>query len=584
MATAATASNDKTAATGNNNATLDAITAGVNAGVEAMRQAAQTASSQEGRASIAEAATNRAKQAQELVTNAVNSEAAQKTFADMKDMLSHAQTLGLDGQKRFRQELGGRIQEEFGEEIWSMLEAIQEVTDHFHQELKMARARYGPLTLAVALPLVHMEHDQAPPPRTTGELKDFQLMDDACHWVKFAQAAYGLYTNDVAQGDDKAKVLRALDNTAEVVMANLQPKGVQSPGHFVAVDRKRQAIVLGIRGTSNMSDAITDAVGQPVPVSDGSKTLAHKAMLASARQLLDKVQNDLESTAPGCKGYKVVVTGHSLGAGTAILCTELLRTREVKGLFPGAKLQCFAYAPPPVLGPKGAAAMEGVEVYSFVNRFDLVPRASMSNGFHLGREAMAVDGLELSIVDRLNLLGGSLAAPKEHKDKVVQAVSSERDLCAKEEHPKFQKLYIPGKVFWIEWPEFVPNPNEVEGEGPETVAPPVTKGPEQGGIKGIAPAAGAAVAKAAQGKQDAKPEMKYLPQKVHKVDTDEFQRLLIPASAGALGDHLVSNYITGLQIWRNTLEREEVEKKKNLAEAKANSKSDGDSKCCCTVQ
>mmetsp|Transcript_65298 Transcript_65298/g.156074 ORF Transcript_65298/g.156074 Transcript_65298/m.156074 type:complete len:607 (-) Transcript_65298:42-1862(-) len=575
----------------NNNVAL--VSGAITAGVEAVRQSAawQTATTEEGRASIAEAAASNLRAAQDLVSTTVNSDNANKTFNSLKEMLSQAQTIGQDGQKRFQEALHSRIQDEFGEEIWNMLEAIQEVMDHFHQELKIAKARYGNMSLAMALPLVHMEHDRRTAPTTSGELRDLALMDEACHWVKFATAAYGLYTTDVAQGDDRAKVLRALENTAEVVTANLNPKGVQSPGYFVAIDRKMKALVLGIRGTSNIADAITDAVGQAVPVTEGSKTIAHKAMLASARSTLEKAEEHLAQAASSCQGYRLVLTGHSLGAGTAIICTELLRSKKIPGLLPGAKLQCFAYAPPPVLGPKDVAAMPGVEVYSFVNRFDLVPRASMSNGFHLGREAMAVDGLELSIIDRINLIARALNAQTDHREQVIKAVEAERSKCAQEEHPKFQKLFVPGSVFWIEWPAFVPG-NVPEGDAPPTtVAPPVTASPEQtGSVKGIAPAAGGAIVQAAQAKKaikdlkDDTPPPQYLPQKVYKVDTAEFQRLLIPATADALFDHLVANYATGLQIWRNTLEREVEEEKKKRQDAEKTAQGDAGSKKCCTVQ
>jgi hypothetical protein len=46
--------------------------------------------------------------------------------------------------------------------------------------------------------------------------------------------------------------------------------------------------------------------------------------------------------------YKLIVTGHSLGAGTACLLTIRLHSQEV---LKGRTIQCFAFAPPPTFWP-----------------------------------------------------------------------------------------------------------------------------------------------------------------------------------------------------------------------------------------
>ena len=47
-------------------------------------------------------------------------------------------------------------------------------------------------------------------------------------------------------------------------------------------------------------------------------------------------------------GYRLLVTGHSLGAGTAVMATLLwLNDAELR-----SKLECVAFAPPPIFRPK----------------------------------------------------------------------------------------------------------------------------------------------------------------------------------------------------------------------------------------
>jgi hypothetical protein len=46
--------------------------------------------------------------------------------------------------------------------------------------------------------------------------------------------------------------------------------------------------------------------------------------------------------------YKLIISGHSLGAGTACLLNMQLHVNEV---FKGRTVQCFAFAPPPTFWP-----------------------------------------------------------------------------------------------------------------------------------------------------------------------------------------------------------------------------------------
>lgn len=267
------------------------------------------------------------------------------------------------------------------------------------QELKLKESKFG---ISLALPLVAMQHNTLDRPATEGLMTDAVLLEEAAYWVDFAQGAYG---QEDIKGYDKASVTVAIGEKPptqsewrqicfsgqmwrfewHIFLRKAAPcvpcpkcSGVQMPGHFVAVDRSRlqwcvrcvcrsrKQVVLGIRGTTTLSDALTDAVGEAIQVrgsdfaqnpwrwldalgswltkpcsSSPQITFLSVATKASAQAVLEKTRKTLEETlketgsddsqAPGhLGGFSLLITGHSLGAGTAILCAVLLSVRGPK--------------------------------------------------------------------------------------------------------------------------------------------------------------------------------------------------------------------------------------------------------------
>ena len=84
-------------------------------------------------------------------------------------------------------------------------------------------------------------------------------------------------------------------------------------------------------------------------------------------------------------GFSIVTTGHSLGAGVAVLLAVTLRR-----LVPGLRATVFAFATPAAVDAYLAqelARPDGpVRVTSLVNRDDVVPRASAKNLRELAHE------------------------------------------------------------------------------------------------------------------------------------------------------------------------------------------------------
>ena len=86
-----------------------------------------------------------------------------------------------------------------------------------------------------------------------------------------------------------------------------------------------------------------DLVSEDEEFLDG---FAHRGMLRGAKRIMAESLTKLQSAIDEHPGYRLVITGHSLGAGTAILITMGLLNNFWDLRF--AQLKCVALAPPPV--------------------------------------------------------------------------------------------------------------------------------------------------------------------------------------------------------------------------------------------
>merc|ERR1719422_1219407 len=147
---------------------------------------------------------------------------------------------------------------------------------------------------------------------------------------------------------------------------------------MVAVDHSTRRVVVALRGTSSAADAVTDLICEAAPVHlGGHDGMAHGGMLRAAMNLqgmlaelvvqgLARLGTDPER--------RVVICGHSLGAGVAALVAALWRNTD---RFHSSLFECFAFACPQVLDSDLALAQSN-HTTSFVVGNDLVPRLSLA--------------------------------------------------------------------------------------------------------------------------------------------------------------------------------------------------------------
>ncbi|GAA6226013.1 sn1-specific diacylglycerol lipase beta [Lates japonicus] len=284
-----------------------------------------------------------------------------------------------------------------------------------------------PSDIAAGLALLHQEHDKMElsrdpqavvthsPSSPIGEDLETEL-EKTAHCMQFAAAAYGwplyIYSNpftgpcklsgdccrshaaeyDIVGGDHLGCHFSSILQTTglqyrDFIHVSFHNQIYEIP-FYVALDHKREAVLVAVRGTLSLKDVLTDlsAECENLPIEGVSGACyAHKGICQAASYIYKKLVNDgiLNQAFSVAPEYKLVVTGHSLGAGTAAVLAVMLRNS-----FP--TLQCYAFSPPGGLLSKALADYSKDFVVSVVLGKDLVPRLSIPNMEDLKRRILKI--------------------------------------------------------------------------------------------------------------------------------------------------------------------------------------------------
>jgi len=145
-------------------------------------------------------------------------------------------------------------------------------------------------------------------------------------------------------------------------------------GHYIAVHHQKKEVVISIKGTSTLSDVLTDIIGKAIPHSmEGEKEIrCHEGMYTASQVLLEDTMHLIENFFLP-RGYKLFICGHSLGAGVSCLLGMF-----IKNHLPDLDLQVYAFATPACCSYDASLNCQDY-ITSIINNNDCVPRLSLMN-------------------------------------------------------------------------------------------------------------------------------------------------------------------------------------------------------------
>jgi len=233
-----------------------------------------------------------------------------------------------------------------------------------------------------------------------------------------------------------------LDDSTVILYADFEGDICRTP-YAICVDLEKKAVIVSIRGTISLKDCLTDGIAKPVPfewpgqpnntarrVHQGfyeaalvirnelMKSKVLHALLKDkdvrpssmdttwlkkhATKLLEVVDEErFRDLASQTQGFKLVVVGHSLGAGVASVLTVLLHNKF-------NNIQGIAYSCPGAVFNKDLAQCAALQrlVTAVVLGDDMIPRLSLRSVERLRNRV--IKSLEECDIHKVDILEASL--------------------------------------------------------------------------------------------------------------------------------------------------------------------------------
>lgn len=302
-----------------------------------------------------------------------------------------------------------------------------------------------------------------------------ELLEGADEMFELADLAY----NEHESGEDIKVVLKGMGY--DLIKHDTTTPVPGYLGHYIAISndgsseedntssslekkekRKEKIAIIGCKGTSTFEDFLTDMCANSVEYTlehpfyeGGSNTIrCHEGVYISSQRLvadlLPLVKNLLIPS-----GYKIVIVGHSLGAGCAAIVSLLLRA-SIPSLQDSDKLKVWAFASPPVLDLDSSRGCSSF-VTTVVNNCDVIPRANIGPFVVTVRLLRAVNKRlkerNLGVTDLL-LKDWMKKSHEDLKEEemlmsVEEIVSTIADAIARGDDHDPDHLYVPGKVLLL---------------------------------------------------------------------------------------------------------------------------------------
>lgn len=272
------------------------------------------------------------------------------------------------------------------------------------------------------------------------------IMKKAATYARYSSAAYGVSMIDsaellqgfgqtvsvpiiqsVSEDKRKRKMSRYLDVKVEDIIAPTSLGGdIDIAGHFIAIDRKHSKVVLTVRGTYTISGLKSDAAAYSRPFCNG---VAHAGIADRTDKIWEHVKDEIVKQLKLNPGFEFVITGHSLGAGIAVLLTLKIKHElilaSLEPTLASVHVSCFAFASPPVYmcdaGKEDVMAAAMKDTYAFIHENDVVPFCSVNAIRRISHTIDAVDGAT-NMIDGPLMAIGRYDIPKRINELVFEEI------------------------------------------------------------------------------------------------------------------------------------------------------------------
>ncbi|KAI9256711.1 hypothetical protein BY458DRAFT_479980 [Sporodiniella umbellata] len=314
------------------------------------------------------------------------------------------------------------------------------------------------LQVITGLSILEKFFESLPRPRISHRVSDLSEIEMASRFWKFSVASYGwkglnligkgngILSDAIREHSDARSVIEYLAIPKEDLLSyNFGSSEAFRPSYFIARDRFTSSIVLSIRGTMSLMDTLTDLVCEYEPWKGG---FVHSGMKRSAIWFFQSVMPQLLTLMNESNATLLIIVGHSLGAATAAILTDLLMShkKELEEKVHGFDLKCFGYAPACGQSLELAERHKDV-IQSFVFAEDIASK--MSYGSMMDLKELIIASVEASqngpsLKDIL--LGNNIQGEK--WQIMFERIAEVRQrLLNSEDNPR---LYVAGQVyqFW----------------------------------------------------------------------------------------------------------------------------------------
>jgi len=285
---------------------------------------------------------------------------------------------------------------------------------------------------------------------------DFNVVEELAHKLDLAVLVYADSKDELVEG------LAAIPDTSYELVYCEDTKTPNQPAHYIAIDRQQESletspleVVLVVRGTKTLTDAITDLLCETVDFRDGK---VHSGFLESGTYLAEQHEPLLEKLRDltGRETIHLTLIGHSLGGGAAAVAAIEFNSKADSSV----QAEAYGFGCPPLLSLDLAEKTTSY-ITTVINNADVVPRLSPATLVNAVMDVMEFDWIPGARRDVLQLFHELKESDSKIADvlvtedtidstmKVVDRLLEQhfaRTVKASSDERMQQQLFLPGKI------------------------------------------------------------------------------------------------------------------------------------------